>query len=149
MKINNITIQCCVAIKNYQFKSDDLKQHLILDINRKKKCICVYLENCMIGFISRKDTPYMMSTLSKIRKYRTVSEWKLIKETKHYLILELSIKQNDKYKYFIYQLSIGNGNVIENNDDTYIGSTNNYIKRINNHIFKLKNKKHKNYKLYD
>ena len=147
IRIKNITLEVCVSgLGDYKFEASDLDTELILDINRYKNYIRVFLLDSQIGYISKRDTPNVLSTIPHMNKQIRVKEWKFISKAKHYLILQLQLCSYDTYKYYIYELSFKGTN------ETYIGSTVSLPQRINNHKNALKNNKHINHllqKAYD
>ena len=98
MRINNITLEVCVSGQGeYKFEPNDTKAELILVINRYKKYIQVFVLDRQMGYISKRDTPNVLSTIKHMNKQIRVKEWKLISKTKHYLILQLHLCSYDTY----------------------------------------------------
>ena len=137
MRINNITLEVCVsALGEYKFEPKDTKDELQLDINRYKKYIRIFLLDKQIGYISKRDTPSVLSTIRHMNKQIRVKEWKLLTQTKHYLILQLHLCSFNTFRYYIYELPF------KNTKDTYIGSTLSLPQRLNNHKNVLEKNKH-------
>ena len=138
MRISDITVDVCVsALQGYEFDPSDSSKDLILDVNRYKKYIRLYVLNKHIGYLSKRDAPLLLNTLKSMNRHVRVSEWSLVMKTQHYLILKLHLCSYKNYKYYIYQLSFPF-------NDMYIGSTKNLPIA---HKKQLKNKTHVNHLL--
>ena len=141
MKIHNITIDICISsLQGYEYDPSHTSTELILDANRYKKYVRLYLLDKPMGYVSKKDTPLILNVIKSMNKYVRVSEWSLVTKTQHYLILKLHLCSYKNCKYYIYQLSFPS-------KDMYIGSTVNLIQRLTSHKKNLKNKTHVNHLL--
>ena len=144
MRISDITIDVCVSsLGDYKYDPKDTSKELIIEANRYKKFIRLYLLDKHLGFVSKADKPVLMGILNRMNKYIRVENWSLVKTTPHYLILKLHIKSYRTYKYYIYELSF------KGTDETYIGSTQNLPQRITSHKSKLKSRSHINHRLQE
>ena len=141
MRILDMTVDVCVSsLHGYQFNSIDTATELILDVNRYKKYVRLYVLDKQMGFISKKDTPSLLNILKSMNRYVRVREWSLVTKTQHYLILKLHLRSYNNYKYYIYRLSF-------TSNDMYIGSTKNLPQRLTSHKKQLKNETHINHLL--
>ena len=143
MKVHSIKLECCVSgIKEtgYEFNQDDVKGELLFQINNKFNTITLWLNERKMGYVSKNDTAAMLSILKSFPKYRKVIAWGIITQKEHYLMIRMRIVASDTFKFFVYQLSLGDGN-------TYIGSSNNFGARLEQHRIQLKTQKHPNKKM--
>ena len=140
MKIEDITLDVCVSsFQDYQFDSGDTAKELILEVNRYKKYIRLYLLDKHLGYVSKKDTPSLLQIANRMRNIR-VKEWSIKTQTEHYMIVQLHLQSYNNHKYYIYKLSFPT-------NDTYIGSTKNLPQRLRSHRKNLKKKTHINHLL--
>ena len=64
MKITDITVNVCISsLQGYKFDHGDLSTELILDVNRYKKYIRLYLLDMHVGYVSKKDTPSLLNII--------------------------------------------------------------------------------------
>ena len=92
MRISNIVLDVCVSgLGGYKFESNDISEELILDINRYKKYIRVFLLHKQIGYVSKRDTLNVLSIIRYIKQQIRVKEWSVITKTKHALLTRINI----------------------------------------------------------
>ena len=142
MRVNDVTLDVCVScLQGYDYKPNDNTKQVILEVNKVRKYVRLYLLDKHMGYISKRDTPNVLMILNNINGYRRVNKWSVVTKTNHYLIIRLHLSGYPKYNYYIYQLSF------ENSPDMYIGSTKNLPQRIKEHKKQLQTKTHPNKRL--
>ena len=151
MKISDITFQFCVTSVKFELldldkQSNAHQPHLSLTFG--KNCIYVWVDEKKLGFVSRKDTPFVRSVWKGMMpKYKRITKWSIVTKKKpYYTIIEARLQSCDTFKYHIYQLTFGNS---ETEKETYIGSSSQVGYRLQTHRTHLIKKMHCNKRMQE
>ena len=142
--IHSINLEFVVSTRHskYIFNKKNLEHDLILVPHYKTHSVSVYLDNNRIGYVSRKDTPFVFDCLKYLKsKPYLITDWNIVCHKPYYIVISCNIKANLTWKVWIYQLMFKN--------DSYVGSTICLPSRINAHKKQLKQACHHNKKMVE
>ena len=109
--INSINLDFVVSTRHvkYSYNESDLAKDLILIPHYKTHSVSVYLDNNRIGYVSRKDTPFVFDYLKCLKSKRyLITGWNIVCHKPYYTVISCNIKANSTWKVWIYQLILNN-----------------------------------------
>ena len=75
MKITDNTVDVCLSsLQGCKFDHSDLSTDFILDVNRYKKYIRLYLLDMYMGDVSKKDASSLLNIIKSMNKYVRVNK---------------------------------------------------------------------------
>ena len=99
--IDSINLEFVVSTIHFKYIYDesDLTKDLIIIPHFKRHSVSVYLDNNRIGYVSRKDTPFVFDCLKHLKSKRyLITDWNIVCHKSYYIVIKCNIKATSSWK---------------------------------------------------